>query len=130
MSLSRVQQTELLNLIRAKTTVIALYSTNPGSADNGTEITGGAYARQSIAFTAPASAGDGTYIANNAVITFPTASGDWSAPVSHYAVRDSGNNDCLFYGPLQELGVDTTRTVRTGDKFQIASNTLIHKEFD
>ena len=130
MPYSRVQQAENLANIRSKTLEIALYSTNPGPSDTGTEISGGAYARQSIAFTAPQSTSDGTYITNSTLISFPQASGNWSAAAAYYAVRDAVGGDMINYGPLQELGVNTTRTVNTGDTFRIAANTLIIKEKD
>jgi hypothetical protein len=130
MSYSRVQQAINLNSIRAKTLELALYSTNPTASDSGTEISGGAYARQSFTFTAPVSVVDGTYMSNSSTISFPQASGDWSAPVTHFGVRDAVGGDLLIYGTLQELGLDTSRTIRTGDIFRVAANTLIHKEED
>lgn len=129
MTCSRAQQTSNINDIRAKSLEVALYSTNPTGTDVGTEITGGGYVRRAIALTAPTTVSDGVYTSNDALISFPTASGDYSAAVSHYGVREIAG-PLQFYGPLQELGVDTTRTVRTGDTFRIAVNTLIHKEQD
>lgn len=127
---SRIQQSQNLNLIRAKSLELALYSSNPGPSDNGVEITsGGGYIRRSISFAAPQTDVDGSYITNDALVSFPTASGDWSAPITHYAVREVGNG-CVFYGPIQDLGVNTTRTVRTGDTFRIAPNAIVHKEYD
>ena len=129
MPYSRTQQAANLNSIRAKTLEIALYSSNPTSSDSGTEITGGAYARQSITFTVPLAVADGTYISNTAIVSFPQASGDYSAPVTHWAVREVAGA-MQFYGTTQELGLDTSRTIRTGDTFRFAANTLVHKELD
>lgn len=130
MSHSRVQQAANLNSIRAKTLELAIYSSNPGPNDTGTEMTSsGGYLRQSITFGTTQTESDGTYILNSNLVSFPTATGDWSATASHYAVREVGGS-MLNYGPLQELGVDATRSVRTGDTFRVAIGTLKIKEFD
>jgi hypothetical protein len=130
MSHSRVQQAANLNALRGLNLELAIYSSNPGPSDSGTEMTSsGGYARQTIAFGVPQTESDGTYILNSALVSFPTASGDWSAVASHYGIREVGGS-LRNYGPLQELGVDTTRSVRTGDTFRVAPNTLKVKEFD
>lgn len=129
MPYSRTQQTSNLNAIRAKTLELALYSTNPTASDTGSEITGGGYVRQSISFTTPQAVIDGVYMTNTATLSFPTATGDYSAPVSHFAVREVGGG-MMFYGTTQELGLDTSRTIRAGDIFRVAANTLVHKELD
>lgn len=129
MPYSRTQQAINLNSIRAKTLELALYSSNPTASDTGNEISGGAYARQTVTFTSPQTVSDGTLMSNSTVISFPVATGDWSAPVTHFAVREVGG-PLLIYGTTQELGIDTSRTIRTGDVFRVAANTLIHKELD
>lgn len=129
MPYSRTQQAANLNSIRSETLEVALYSSNPTASDVGNEITGGAYSRQTITFTSPTAVVDGTYMSNTATISFPQASGDYSAPVTHFAVRIVGGA-MLFYGTTQELGLNTSRTIRTGDIFRIAANTLVHKELD
>lgn len=130
MSYSRTQQLEVLNTVRAKTLELALYSTNPTQADTGTEIgAAGSYAREVVTFAAPVQVADGTYIANDGVITFNTASADWSAPVAYWGVRVVGGA-LVAYGATKNLGVNTTRTVRSGDIFQVAIGTLKIKELD
>lgn len=129
MPYSRTQQSINLNAIRAKTLEVALYSSNPTASDMGTEIAGGAYVRQSVSFTVPQAVADGTYMSNTATISFPQATGDYSAPITHFVVREIGG-PMLIYGTTQELGLDTSRTIRTGDIFRIAANTLVHKELD
>lgn len=71
MSYSRTQQRANLNTIRAKTLQVALYSSNPTALDVGNEITGGAYARQSVTFNAPQDVADGSYIANTSLVSSP-----------------------------------------------------------
>lgn len=129
MSYSRIQQRANLNAIRAKTLQVALYSSNPTALDVGNEITGGGYTRQSVTFNVPQDISDGSYIANTSLISFPVASGDYSAPITHFAAREVGG-PLTFFGTTKELGMDTSRTIRTGDVFRIAANTLIHKEQD
>lgn len=129
MSYSRAQQIVNMNAIRAKTLELALYSTNPTALDTGTEISGGGYARQTFTFTVPQTLSDGAYITNVAIISFPQASGDWSAPATHFGVREVSGG-LLIKGTLQDLGIDTSRTIRVGDTFRVAANTLVHKEQD
>lgn len=129
MPYSRVQQYENLNNVRAKALEIALFSTNPGASGAGTELTAsGGYTRQSITFGAPQVGGGGAYIANDTLINFGASSGDYSAPISHWAIYASGG--LVSYGVFQELGVDSTRTIRTGDAFRIAIGTIIIRERD
>lgn len=130
MALSKIQQTENLNNIRAKTLEIALYATNPGRNNTGTEIAAsGGYARKSITFTAPQDGGNGMYISNDTLIDFGACTGDYSAPVAYYAVFEVAG-DMVFYGPIQELGVNTTRTYRVGDHPRFAANVVVHWEKD
>jgi hypothetical protein len=130
MAYSRTHQVEILNLIKNKTLELALYSTNPTQADVGAEIgVAGGYARETVTFANPVQVSDGTYIANDDVISFNQASADWSAPVAYWGVRIVGGA-LVAYGPTKNLGVNTTRTVRTGDVFQVAIGTLKIKEMD
>ena len=79
------------------------------------EVSGGSYARQSGAF----SAASGGSASTSATITFPAASANWGT-ITHVAVMDaltSGN--VLFWG-----AVTTSKTIETGDTFQITSGNL------
>ncbi|CAB5222517.1 hypothetical protein UFOVP378_10 [uncultured Caudovirales phage] len=94
---------------------LALYTTDPTDADTGTEVSGSAYARQSITFGAPSN-GVST---NSAVIEFAQAGGSWGT-VTHIGIRDaltSGN--LLFHTPL-----DASKVIATGDIFRIAIGSL------
>ena len=44
--------TDSLNLVKAGTPYLALYTNDPTAADTGTEVSGGSYARQAITFGA------------------------------------------------------------------------------
>lgn len=100
----------------APTTIyVALYTTDPTDADTGTEVSGGSYARQSVTFAAPSNGAS----ASNVLVTFPTASGSWGT-VTHIGLRDAltaGN--LLYHTPL-----DASKTIGSGDVFQITSGSL------
>lgn len=88
---------------------LALVTANGDDASAGTEVTGGSYARQTIAFGA-ASSGQ---IANSGVISF---TGMPSATVVGIELYDSaGSPKRLAYGALT-----SSRTVTSGDTVQFA----------
>jgi hypothetical protein len=106
------------------TRYLALFTNTSGSAaanlEAGTltdEVTtsSSAYGRETITFAA-ASGGSS---ASNATVTFDTATANWGT-ITHVAVMDaetSGN--VLFYG-----AVTTSKTIETGDTFQVSSGNL------
>lgn len=88
------------------TVYAALYTTDPTEADSGTEVSGGSYARQSVAFSAPS---DGA-TSNSGTITFPTATANWGT-ITHIGIRDASTaGNLLYYGPLT-----ASKTVGSGD---------------
>tara|TARA_Y100001937_G_scaffold107362_1_gene149958 strand:+ start:1298 stop:1708 length:411 start_codon:yes stop_codon:yes gene_type:complete len=96
---------------------VSLHTGSPGEANDGAnEITGNAYARQSATFGNVTSGS----VSTNATISFPQASGNYSANVTHIGIFDaaSGGN-LLFYGALS-----SAKTVTDGDVFQINSGSL------
>lgn len=97
------------------TVYIALYTTDPTDADTGTEVTGGAYARQPATFTAPTD-GATTLSAN---VTFPQATAGWGT-VTHIGIRDavSGGN-LLYHTPMT-----TARAILTGDTLAFLSGQI------
>jgi len=86
-----------------------------GTLTDETSTSGTAYVRKAITFAA-ASGGSS---ASNATVTFDTATGNWGT-ITHVAVMDaeSGGN-VLFYG-----AVTTSKTIETGDTFQVSSGNL------
>ena len=79
------------------------------------EVSGGSYARQTATFAA---ASGGT-AATSATITFPTASASWGT-ITHVSVLDnSTGGNVLFWG-----AVTTSKTIDSGDTFQITSGNL------
>lgn len=97
------------------TVYLALYTTDPTDADSGTEVSGNAYARQSITFGAPSN-GVST---NSAAIEFPQATGSWGT-VAYVGIRDASTaGNLLYHTPL-----DASKTIATGDVFRIAVGSL------
>ena len=98
---------------------VALYMTDPTDSDSGTEVNGGAYARQLVSFGAPTQQSEQAVIANNARIEFPKATAVWGE-VSHFGIRDAqqGGN-LLAYGTFNR-----PTTIETGNRFIIEPGNL------
>jgi hypothetical protein len=80
------------------------------------EITLGSYARTAVTFGSPSSGS----ISNDADVTFPTATANYDGAVTVLAVMDaSTGGNALFAGELTQ-----SKTVTTGDTFQVASGNL------
>ena len=92
---------------------LALVTANGSDSAAGTEVTGGSYARQTIAFDAAS----GGSIDNNAAISF---TGMPACTVVGIEIYDSaGSAKRLAYGPLT-----ASRTVTSGDTVQFASGAI------
>lgn len=104
------------------TIYVALFTATPSDAGGGTEVSGGSYARASLACslaslagtqgagTTAASSGTSGVTSNNAAITFPTPSANWGT-VTHFGVFDASTaGNLLFYGALT-----VNRTINNGD---------------
>lgn len=104
---------EFFNLITGDTPHLALYTTNPGPTNTGTEVSGGLYGRQVITFGSIVS---GT-ISNNATIEF---SGVPSAVITHWAILNaSTGGDLLAYGAINSSAIS-----ETGDNVTFASGDI------
>lgn len=78
---------------------------------------GSAYARKAVTFAAASSGTSAT----NATVTFDAATASWGT-VTHVAVMDGGTagaGNVLFWG-----AVTTSKTIDTGDTFQVTSGNL------
>lgn len=94
---------------------VGLYTSSPGDDDSGTECSGGAYARQTASFAA-ASGGSAS---TDATITFPAATSNWGT-ITHVSIHDAAvSGNLLFHG-----AVTSSKTIETGDTFQISSGNL------
>jgi hypothetical protein len=112
-----------VNYTPPATIYVGLSSTAPNETGTGiTEPTGG-YARVAVTNNAtnwPATGTDGTK-SNGTVISFPQATADWGAAVTHFFLSDSLSGGVLAYGAL---GV--AKTIGTGDtaSFGVGSLTI------
>ena len=97
------------------TIYLALYTVAPTDAGGGTEVSGGAYARQAFTLTA-ASAGASS---NSADVTFPTATADWGTVVACAILDAATAGNFLMWSNL-----DASKAVATGDTFKININDL------
>jgi hypothetical protein len=121
MSFTNFLETEILDHVfagaayTAPTTIyLALYTATPGETGGGTELSGSAYARQSVAFT---TSGDTT--SNSSAVEFPTATGSWGS-VTHVGVFDA-----LTTGNLMAYATLTSaKTIDSGDVFRIPTGDL------
>ena len=97
---------------------IALFTADPLDAGSGAEVTGGAYARVQVpvadaSWAAPVDDGSGNQIITNAIaITFPTPTGNWTGPITHWASMTAA-----IAGNVRHYGsIATPRTVNNGDQ--------------
>jgi hypothetical protein len=93
------------------TVYVALFTAvTDAEAGTGTEVSGGSYARQSVAFDAPSNGAT----QNTAVITFPTATANWGT-VTHAGIFDAstaGNALTII------KALAASKVVNTGDIFR------------
>jgi len=121
MSLSNTFETHTLNYLFTATSVtrptawyVALFTSNPDEDASGTEVSGGAYARQSVAFTV-----SGNTASNSAAIEFPTATASYGT-VTHIGVFDASSaGNLIAYAALT-----TSKAIDTGDVMRINSSDL------
>ena len=93
---------------------LALYTAAPSDAGGGTEVTGGGYARQAIAFDAAATPGGTT--SNTAAVEF-TATGAAYGTVTHIGIFDaSTGGNLLWHGAMT-----ASRTIGDGDTLVFAA---------
>lgn len=97
---------------------LALYTSNPGYDNSGTEVDKVGYARQQINVVKNI---DGEY-KNSGDTIYPTATSDWGI-ISHLAVFDAitGGN-MLWFG-----AVEIAQEIRTNEAFRIADSFLIFR---
>jgi hypothetical protein len=89
------------------TVYLALYLDDPTDADVGTEVAGGSYARQAIAFLAPVNGST----ENSAQVAFPQATADWGT-ITHIGIRDAAAAGNLLY----HAEMPTPRTIEADDQ--------------
>ena len=121
MSFSNTFETHVLNYVFTTTTLarptawyLALFTTNPGDGDSGTEVSGGGYVRQSVTFTT-----SGDTASNSAAVEFPTATAGYGT-VSHVGVYTASTGGTL----IAHAALSSSKSIETGDVFRIPSGDL------
>jgi hypothetical protein len=116
---------KVLNLLRATsitapaTIYVALFTVAPGEAGGGTEVTGGAYARTAVTFSAPS----GGQVVNSGTVTFPTPTAGWGTIVGW------GLMDALTAGNMWYYSDQTpNKLVSSGDTVQFAAGAIVVSE--
>lgn len=121
MSLSNTFETTVLTWLltnsaatRPTAWYVALFTSNPAEDASGTEVSGGAYARQSVTFSV-----SGNTASNTAAIEFPTATASYGT-VTHVGVFDaSSGGNLIAYAALT-----TSKAIDTGDVMRIPASDL------
>ena len=121
MSFTNHLETELLDFAfttgtatRPTAWYVALYTATPNDAGGGTEVSGSAYARQSVAFSV-----SGNTASNTGAVEYPTSTGSYGT-VSHVGVFDaSTGGNLLAYSAL-----NVAKAIATGDVFRIPAGDL------
>jgi hypothetical protein len=99
------------------TVYVSLWTSNPTDAGDGTEVTGGSYARTAVSFaTASGTSGN---VLNDADVTFPTATASWGV-VGWIGINDAATAGNLLY----HTALDTSKTIDSGDIFKISTGNL------
>ena len=121
MSLSNTFETRTLQWLFSTASVtrptvwyVGLFTSNPGEASGGTEVSGGNYAREVITFTI-----SDDLATNDAAIEFNVPSADWGT-ISHVAVFDAltGGNQIAY------AALATARTINNGDVIRFPAGDL------
>ena len=97
---------------------VALYTSAPTDAGGGTEVSGGGYARKTVAFAA-ATSGAGT-TSNSGDVSW-TASGAAFGTVTHIGIHSalSGSGNLLWHGAMT-----ASKTVNDGDTLEFAAGNI------
>jgi len=121
MSFSNDFETRVLNYVFTTSSVtrptawhVALYTAAPSDTGGGTEVTGGAYARQSATFSV-----SGNTATNTAALEYATATAAYGT-VSHVGVFDAATGGNL----IAYAALATSKAIDTGDVFRIPAGDL------
>lgn len=96
------------------TLYLGLYTATPSDTGGGTEVSGGAYARQSSAFTVT-----GDTASNTAAVEFPTATASWGT-ITQIGVFDASTaGNLLAYADLT-----VAKTIESGDVLRVPAGDL------
>ena len=96
------------------TLYVALYTAAPSDSGGGTEVSGGAYARQTAAFTV-----SGNTASNSANVEYATATANYGTVVAMGIFDAASSGNLLAYGTLT-----TSKSVSTGDVFRFNASAI------
>jgi threonine dehydrogenase-like Zn-dependent dehydrogenase len=95
---------------------VGLYTAAPTDAGGGTQVSGGSYARVSVAFTV---SGTSTLCTNSAAVEFTAATASWGTIVAVGVFDASTAGNLLAWADLT-----VNKTIDTGDIFRIPTGDL------
>lgn len=96
---------------------VGLFTAAPSDTGGGTEVSGGAYARQSISFSV--SGTSPTLATNTAQIDFPTATASWGT-ITHIGIFDAvTTGNLIWWGALT-----ASKTVAIDDVFRFIAGAI------
>lgn len=121
MSFSNTYETNVLtwtfttsSVTRPTAWYLALFTSDPGEASGGTELSGNGYVREAVTFSV-----SGDTATNTAAIEFPVATGSWGT-ITHVAVYDASTlGNQIAYAALT-----TSKTIATGDVLRVPAGDL------
>ncbi len=96
------------------TLYLALYTVAPTDTGGGTEVSGTAYARQTVAFTVT-----NDTASNTSAVEFPTAGSSWGTIVAVGVFDQLTSGNLLAYGNLT-----ASKTIASGDVFRVPAGDL------
>lgn len=99
------------------TLYVALYTVAPTDAGGGTEVTGGSYVRQSMAFTV--SGTNPSQATNTAAVEFPTATASWGTIVAAAVFDASSAGNMLAWADLT-----ASKSISSGDVFRFPASSF------
>lgn len=121
MSFSNEFETRVLNYVFTTGSVtrptawhVALYTAAPSDTGGGTEVSGGAYARQSVAFSV-----SGNTATNSGAVEYPTATAGYGT-VTHVGVFDAATSGNL----IAYAALSASKAIDTGDVFRVPAGDL------
>ena len=121
MSFSNTFETRVLNYVFTTSSVtrptawhVALYTAAPSDTGGGTEVSGGAYARQAVTFSV-----SGNTATNSGAVEYPTATASYGT-VSHVGVFDAASGGNL----IAYAALSASKAIAIGDVFRIPAGDL------
>jgi len=121
MSFSNYLETKILDHVfggtaytAPSTLYVALFTSDPGDGNSGTEVSGGGYTRQTVTFTT-----SGATTSNDSAVEYATATANYGT-VSHIGIYDASSAGNL----LAHASLTSSKTIETGDVFRIPAGDL------